>query len=153
MAKARSRSRKKTKTRSTAKKGSKKPTKRSTTARRTSSARKKVPAPAIDETMSEVEQRWQEYWTCRKELEEAVATVREAEASLAAARELEHERRTIFESTKDSLKRMLEVEPASSSSPAGSRSTGPTLVGLEHAVGGEELDHASEADDDEETLG
>ena len=53
---------------------------------------------------TELERNWSEYWRCRTELEEAVAAVQAAEASLASARELERTRREVFDSTKDALK-------------------------------------------------
>jgi len=68
-----------------------------------------------DET--DVERRWREYWECRQALESAVEAVREAEARLAEARETERERRTVFDRTKDDLRGLLEVEPASSAGP------------------------------------
>ena len=42
--------------------------------------------------------------------------MREAEARLAEARETERERRLVFDRTKDDLRDLLEVEPASSKS-------------------------------------
>ena len=72
---------------------------------------------------TEVERRWREYWSCRKDLEEAVDAVRAAQTSLAEAAELERTRRAVFEKTKDALKQLLEVEsptadPSRSSPPA-----------------------------------
>ena len=67
----------------------------------------------------DVARRWQEYWKCRTDLEEAVAAVRAAEQKLAVSRELEHTRRELFDRTKNSLKELLEVEPASARSGTG----------------------------------
>ena len=64
-------------------------------------------------TQTEVERRWNEYWRCRKQLEEAVAEVAAAQESLAVAMELERSRRAVFEETKRSLEQLLEVEPPS----------------------------------------
>ena len=69
----------------------------------------------------DVARRWQEYWKCRKDLEEAVAAVRSAEQELAAARDLERTRRELFDRTKNSLKDLLEVEPASAHATSGKK--------------------------------
>jgi hypothetical protein len=69
----------------------------------------------------DVARRWQEYWKCRKDLEEAVAAVRSAEQELTTARELERTRRELFDRTKNSLKELLEVEPASARAGSGKK--------------------------------
>ena len=66
---------------------------------------------------SDVERRWAEYWQRRKELEEAVAKVREAREALARLVEMERARRGEFEQVKGSLTELLDVEPASPSRP------------------------------------
>ena len=93
-------------------------------------AKKKAPAPkaaradkakaAGSEPGSDVEARWNEYWQCRTALEAAVTAVREAQARLADAKAEEKERRRVFDQTKNALRDLLEVEPASSASPSAS---------------------------------
>jgi hypothetical protein len=70
---------------------------------------------------SEVERRWREYWDNRKALESAVTAVRDAQAKLATARDAERGLREKFEATKDSLKQLLEVEPAGGGPRGGAR--------------------------------
>ena len=65
---------------------------------------------------NDVERHWRDYRQCRSELEKAVASVRQAEQTLTAARELERGRREVFDRTKEALKGLLEVEPASGTS-------------------------------------
>lgn len=108
---------------------SKKKTKAGTTRRGSATtkkkAAKKAPKKAAKKTSArasgrgaeeetDVERRWREYWECRQALESAVDAVREAEARLSEARETERERRSVFDRTKDDLRDLLEVEPASS---------------------------------------
>jgi len=66
---------------------------------------------------SEVEKHWQEYWDCRKRLEEAVAKVRSARDALQQAQEAERARRIEFDKVKGTLTTLLDVEPAASSQP------------------------------------
>ena len=136
------RSKKKTKagtTRRTAKKAPKK------TAKKTSAKAAGRGRGAKEET--DVERRWREYWECRQALESAVESVREAEARLAEARETERERRLVFDRTKDDLRDLLEVEPASSKSapPPPSFDRG-TRLGVVEAEETEDADH-DEADE------
>lgn len=63
---------------------------------------------------SDVEARWREYWECRTALESAVQAVVGAQAQLTEAREEERQRREVFDRTKNALRDLLEVEPASS---------------------------------------
>jgi hypothetical protein len=65
-----------------------------------------------DPAGSEVERRWKEYWSRRKQLEEAVEKVRTAAAALKSAQELEKTRRAEFDDIKRSLTSLLDVEPA-----------------------------------------
>lgn len=74
-------------------------------------------APAARGEESEVETRWREYWECRTALESAVQAVRDAQAQLTEARNEERQRREVFDRTKNALRDLLEVEPASSASP------------------------------------
>jgi hypothetical protein len=76
---------------------------------------------------TEVERTWRDYLQCRTELEKAVAAVQEAETSLAAARELERSCREVFDRTKNGLKSLLEVEPASADRPGAFDFTGRGL--------------------------
>lgn len=71
---------------------------------------------------SDVERRWNEYWACRKKLEEAVEEVRGAREALQVAQDAERACRSEFETIKGSLTDLLDVEPAS-----GARSQ-PTAV-------------------------
>ena len=80
----------------------------------------KASAPAPTEPGSDVEARWNEYWQCRTALEAAVTAVREAQARLAEAKTEEKERRRVFDQTKNALRELLEVEPASSATPPAS---------------------------------
>lgn len=80
-------------------------------------APKKKPAKAAPKKRkgksggTEVEKRWAEYWRCRRQLEEACDTVREAQGRLSEALQLEQERRSVFEETKAALEQLLEVAP------------------------------------------
>ena len=67
---------------------------------------------------SDVEQRWKQYWSCRAELEAACDAVRHTQEALARATEVEREKRQAFETTKNALKELLEVESPSSQLPA-----------------------------------
>ena len=109
------RSKKKTKAR---------PPTRSASTKKKASATKAKPKPRAKAAASAtgaqsqgVEARWREYWECRTALESAVAAVRAAQTQLAEARSEEKERRRVFDQTKNALRDLLEVEPASSSSP------------------------------------
>lgn len=81
------------------------------------------PTPSGGQTSrSDVERRWQEYWRCRTELEQACNAVRQAQTSLGAAVDKEKKCRSVFEESKKVLKDLLEVEsPASSSDLLSSR--------------------------------
>jgi hypothetical protein len=72
---------------------------------------------------TEVEQRWNEYWTCRKQLEETIEQVRASRAQLTEIQAVEREHRTAFEDTKRSLKQLLEVEPAAAGADNGAGSS------------------------------
>ena len=63
---------------------------------------------------TEVERRWSTYLDQRSGLEEAVEAVRVAQESLAEAREEERKVRGAFDSAKEALEQLLEVEPAAS---------------------------------------
>jgi hypothetical protein len=66
---------------------------------------------------TEVEKRWQEYWDCRKRLEETVELVRSAREALQQAQEAERARRIEFDKVKGTLTTLLDVEPATSAQP------------------------------------
>ncbi len=91
--------------------------------------RKKAPAKAATRAKpsrsakrgkgeTEVERHWRDYQQCRSELETAVSAGRDAEQTLASARELERSRREVFDRKKQTLMGLLEVEPASASGPS-----------------------------------
>lgn len=129
-------------------------TKKKTAKKAPKKAAKKTSARAAaragnDET--DVERRWREYWECRQALESAVDAVREAEARLAEARETERERRSVFDRTKDDLRGLLEVEPASSKAapppPSFERGTRLGVVETEDEV--EETEDAEHDEADE----
>jgi hypothetical protein len=62
----------------------------------------------------EVERRWSAYLDQRSSLEQAVEAVRTAQESLSEAREEERKVRGDFDSAKEALEQLLEVEPAAS---------------------------------------
>ncbi len=68
------------------------------------------------EAESEVEKHWQQYWDCRKRLEEAVSLVRAAREALAQAQEQERGRRIEFDKVKGSLTNLLDVDPVAGQS-------------------------------------
>ncbi len=68
------------------------------------------------EAESEVEKHWQQYWDCRKRLEEAVSLVRAAREALAQAQEQERGRRIEFDKVKGSLTSLLDVDPVAGQS-------------------------------------
>jgi hypothetical protein len=83
---------------------------------------------------NEVERRWNEYWSCRQQLEDAVEKVRLAREVLQKAQEAERERRAEFEGIKRSLTALLDVEAPGASQrqavatlpqPAGSPGSAP----------------------------
>jgi len=93
---------------------------------RSSSAKKKPAAKAKPRRAggrkgagqaTEVERRWAGYLEQRTNLEEAVAAVQEAAEALAAARQVEAERRKQFDAEKRALEQLLEVEAASARRP------------------------------------
>jgi len=61
---------------------------------------------------TEVERRWADYLSQRTSLEQAVTAVRAAEEELSSAREIERARRKEFDTCKESLEQLLEVESA-----------------------------------------
>lgn len=124
-----------------------KPAKKAPVASASASAR---PKPSSSQS-SEVEQRWNEYWECRTSLESAVATVREAQERLREAREQERERRATFDRTKQALRDLLEVEPASSSTDVSPGDGSKRLGVVPGARGGD--DDLFETDDDREEAG
>ena len=63
---------------------------------------------------TEVERRWSAYLDQRSSLEQAVEAVRAAQESLSAARDEERKVRGDFDSAKEALEQLLEVEPAAS---------------------------------------
>jgi hypothetical protein len=63
---------------------------------------------------TEVERRWSAYLDQRSSLEQAVEAVRAAQESLSEAREEERKVRGDFDSAKEALEQLLEVEPAAS---------------------------------------
>ncbi|MEM6990492.1 MAG: hypothetical protein AAF721_08345 [Myxococcota bacterium] len=114
---ARSKKTTKSKTGARAKKAAKKAPKKA--AKRASARRAKgrgAGTPAAEE--SDVERRWREYWECRTALESSVAAVVAAQTALAEAKEDERARRAVFDRTKEALRDLLEVEPASSATRA-----------------------------------
>ena len=145
------RSKKKTKA-GTTRRGSARTTKKKTAKKAPKKAAKKASAKATGrgraKEETDVERRWREYWECRQSLESAVEAVREAEARLAEARETERERRSVFDRTKDDLRDLLEVEPASSKSapppPSFDRGTRLGVVETE-----DEAEETEDADHDE----
>ena len=72
---------------------------------------KREPKPK-DSPGTEVERRWQEYWSRRSQLEQAVEKVRSATTELRKAQEDEKARRAEFDEVKRSLTALLDVEPA-----------------------------------------
>lgn len=147
------RSKKKTKA-GTTRRGSARTTKKTAAKKAPKKAAKKTSAKAAgrgakDET--DVERRWREYWECRQALESAVDAVREAEARLAEARETERERRSVFDRTKDDLRDLLEVEPASSKAapPPSSFDRGTRLGVVETEDEAEETEDAEHDEADE----
>jgi hypothetical protein len=99
------------------KKKAKKPATKRPAGRRTGSATTGAKARSKSGAETEVEKRWQEYWDCRKRLEEAVARVRTAREALQQAQESEHARRIEFDKVKGTLTTLLDVEPATSMQP------------------------------------
>jgi hypothetical protein len=71
-------------------------------------------ATKLTHRSSDVEQRWNEYWSRRRELETAIERVKLAREALDAAVEAEQSLRSAFEETKRSLKDLLDVAPADS---------------------------------------
>jgi hypothetical protein len=63
---------------------------------------------------TDVERRWSAYLDQRSSLEQAVEAVRAAQESLSEAREEERKVRGDFDSAKEALEQLLEVEPAAS---------------------------------------
>lgn len=132
---------------------SKKKTKAGTTRRGSATTKKRTAkktsvkaAGRVAKQETDVERRWREYWECRQALESAVDAVREAEARLSEARETERERRSVFDRTKDDLRDLLEVEPASSKAapPPPSFDRGTRLGVVE-----DEAEDAEDADHDD----
>lgn len=130
----------------------------STRGRRSGAARSKAGSSSASSSeasrgRSEVEQRWHEYWEARTALEEAVATVRGAQDTLEHAKELERTRREVFETTKQTLKMLLEVEPASSSTGPSADHSGANLIDFGAEVRGASTSAGAEDEDEEDDDG
>ena len=112
MAKAKKKPKKRTKSKSKSKRQAAAAPRRKKTSKKKAGKTKARPVGG-GRRSSEVERTWSEYWQCRTALEKAVVAVQEAEESLSSARDLERTCREVFDRTKNSLKSLLEVEPAS----------------------------------------
>lgn len=103
---------------------------------------------------SHVEERWNEYWQCRQDLETAVARVQEAGQMLSEAQEAERAARAAFNEIKGSLTELLDVDPADPDSDLGAEPDPPppsTNVVVDFPRAEDPPDETEESDEPEDS--